>query len=255
MDNWRHSATFSGKRSLYEAQVIGFPGFPDGKLRLTSVPNLFFSDLLPIIDDLAEMKVTLYAFWALSQKEGQVRYLRLADFLGDVEFMKALGPTANIAADNLNDALERTVARGTFLHINIESADGVMDLYFLNTEKGRAAIEGITRGEWRPNPDEEQPITLLVERPNIFVLYEQNIGPLTPLIADQLRDAEKSYPIGWIEEAIDLAVQNNVRKWRYVQSILERWRQEGKTDEISRRDSQRELRQQIPEEFRDIIKR
>ena len=47
----------------------GFAGFPDGKLRLTAVPNLFFSDLLPIIDHLAELKVTLSAFWALTQKE------------------------------------------------------------------------------------------------------------------------------------------------------------------------------------------
>ena len=43
----------------------GFPGFPDGKLKLTQIPNLFFSDLLPIIDDLGELKVKLYAFWAL----------------------------------------------------------------------------------------------------------------------------------------------------------------------------------------------
>ena len=50
----------------------GFPGFPDGKVRLTQVPNLFFSDLLPIIDNMAELKVTLYAFWALGQKEGKV---------------------------------------------------------------------------------------------------------------------------------------------------------------------------------------
>ncbi|HFQ94235.1 MAG TPA: hypothetical protein ENK32_09515, partial [Anaerolineae bacterium] len=71
----------------------GFPGFPDGKLRLTVVPNLFFSDLLPIIDNLAELKVTLYAFWALGQKEGKVRYLRLVDFLNDPEFVKGLGPT------------------------------------------------------------------------------------------------------------------------------------------------------------------
>jgi DNA replication protein len=233
----------------------GFPGFPEGKLRLTQVPNLFFSDLLPIIDDLAELKVTLYAFWALTQREGNVRYLRLADFLNDAEFLKGLGPTATLAAAKLNESLERAVARGTFLHVDVESADGKMDLYFLNTEKGRAAVEGITRGEWRPNPDEEAPITLLVERPNVFVLYEQNIGPLTPMIADELRDAEQTYKLSWIEEAIEKAVENNVRKWRYVLSILESWRQEGKKDGVSRRDSQKELRQQIPEELRDIVKR
>ena len=75
------------------------------------------------------------------------------------------------------------------------------------------------------------------------------------MIADQLRDAEQLYPPSWIEEAIEVAVANNARKWRYVQSILERWRQEGKKDGISRRDSQKELRQQIPDEFRDIVKR
>ena len=233
----------------------GFPGFPDGKLRLTPVPNLFFSDLLPIVDNLSEMKVTLYAFWALTQKEGAVRYLRLADFLNDMEFMKGMGPTPTLGAEALMEGLERAVARGTFLHVNVESADGKMDLYFLNTEKGRASVEGITRGEWRPGAASDEPVSLLVERPNVFVLYEQNIGPLTPLIADELRDAEQTYPLSWIEEAIQVAVENNVRKWRYVLAILERWRQEGKQDGIDRRDSQKALRDQIPEQFRDIIKR
>ena len=191
----------------------------------------------------------------MSQREGQVRYLRLADFINDTEFVKRLGPTLKLASEALLDGLERAVARGTFLHINLESADGKMDLYFLNTEKGRTAVEGITRGEWRPNPDEDEPITLLVERPNVFILYEQNIGPLTPIIADELRDAEQTYPPRWLEEAIELAVENNVRKWRYILTILERWRQEGKQDGTGRRDTQKELRQPIPDEYRDIIKR
>ncbi len=232
----------------------GFTGFPEGKLRLTQVPNLFFSELLPAIDNLPEMKVTMYAFWALAQRDGTVRYLRLVDFLQDAQFMKGMGPTATLAAEAVNDGIERAVTRGTFLHVSVESADGILDLYFMNTEKGRAAVDGIIKGEWRPTPFEEEPVTLMVERPNIFVLYEQNIGPLTPLIADQLRDAEQSYPINWLEEAIALAVQNNVRKWRYVQSILERWRQEGKTDGISRRDTQKELRRQVPDEYEDIVK-
>lgn len=233
----------------------GFSGFPAGKLRLTQIPNLFFSDLLPIIDNMAELKVTLYAFWALSQREGQVRYLRLADFLNDTEFVKGLGPTLKLASEALVDGLERAVARGTFLHVNVESAEGKMDLYFLNTERGRTAVEGITRGEWRPNPDEDEPITLLIERPNVFILYEQNIGPLTPIIADELRDAEQTYPPRWIEEAIELAVQNNARKWRYILTILERWRQEGKQDATGRRDTEKERRKPIPPEYRDIIKR
>ena len=75
------------------------------------------------------------------------------------------------------------------------------------------------------------------------------------MIADELREAEQTYPLSWVEEAIQIAVQNNVRKWRYVLSILEKWRQEGKQDGISRRDSQKELQQQIPDDLKDIVKR
>jgi len=234
----------------------GFPGFPDGKQRLTPIPNLFFSDLLPIIENLAELKVTLYAFWALGQREGTVRYLRLTDFVNDPVLLKAMGgPNIQSGVDDLLDGIERALARGTFLKVAVEGADGQMELYFLNTEKGRAAVDGISRGEWRPSPDDEQPITLLIERPNIFVLYEQNIGALTPMIAEELREAEKNYPPRWIEEAIKLAVTNNVRRWRYVQSILERWRVEGRKDALGQRDTQRNLQRQIPSEYDDIIKR
>jgi DnaD/phage-associated family protein len=233
----------------------GFPGFPDGKQRTTPVPNLFFSDLLPHMDNLAELKVTLYAFWALAQREGRVRYLREADFLADPVLLKGMGPTEALAGAAVLDGIERAVARGTFLHISIEGVGGMQDLYFINSEKGRAAVDGIIRGEWRPNPDEEEPITLLAERPNIFVLYEQNIGTLTPMIADELREAENTYPAPWIEEAIKLAVTNNVRRWKYIAAILERWRQEGKQDATNRRDSQRELQRQIPDDLKDIIQR
>ena len=165
------------------------------------------------------------------------------------------GDNSPAGGDMLLDGIERALARGTLLPVPVDGADGQMELYFLNTERGRAAVEGITRGEWRPSPDDEQPITLLVERPNIFVLYEQNIGALTPMIAEELREAEQSYPAGWIEDAIKLAVTNNVRRWRYVHRILERWREEGRQDALGPRDSQRNLKRQIPSEYDDIVQR
>jgi hypothetical protein len=36
------------------------------------------------------------------------------------------------------------------------------------------------------------------EQLDVFTLYEQNIGMLTPIIADELLDAEKVYPANWI---------------------------------------------------------
>ncbi len=147
--------------------MVGFSGFPDGKLRLTQIPSLFFSELLPYIEDMAELKVTLYSFWSLSRKEGAVRFLKMGDFLGDELFMKGMGPTQSSAMDAVERGVELAVARGTVLQVIIESSDGTVDLYFLNTEKGRAAVDGIARGEWRPLPDENEPIALMVNRPNI----------------------------------------------------------------------------------------
>ena len=59
---------------------------------------------------------------------------------------------------------------------------------------------------------------------------EQNIGALTPLIADELLDAERNFPANWLKEAVRTAVENNARSWRYVLAILERWKREGKDD-------------------------
>ncbi len=180
----------------------GFSGFPPGKTRTIPVPSLFFTELLPQIDHLGELKVTLYCFLRLALKEGSTRYVRRAELLGDPTLLNGLSLYKHEAEAALNEALERATARGSLLHVELESAGGKEDLYFMNTAKGRAAVEAMTRGEWRPTADDETPVEVLVDRPNVFTLYEQNIGPLTPLIADALRDLEGEYPAEWIEDAI-----------------------------------------------------
>lgn len=68
------------------------------------------------------------------------------------------------------------------------------------------------------------------ETRNIFRVYEENIGALTPIISDILANAEKDYGIVWVIDAITLAVKNKKRNWRYCETILARWREEGKDD-------------------------
>ena len=64
-------------------------------------------------------------------------------------------------------------------------------------------------------------------RPSIFDLYEGQIGMLTPIIAERLIDAEKTYPPDWIAEAFREAAENNAHSWRYVEAILMRWQRDG----------------------------
>lgn len=194
-----------------------FSGFPAGKLEVTPLPNLFFSELLPNIDDLAELKVTLHLFWLIAHRK--TPYVRASELRADRTLMQSLS-TANATLD---DALARAVARGAVLEYSIPDDT----LYFLNTERGRRALEKIEQEHppcFNLAPESATP----QERPNIFTLYEQNIGLLTPLIVEELKEAEREYPSEWIAEAIRLAVEHNKRSWRYARAILERWKTEGR---------------------------
>lgn len=214
-----------------------FAGFPAGKPRTFSLPTGVITDLLPLIDDVYELKVTLFAFYAVQQREGHFRYLRHADFAGHEPLMASLHQDP----DRLDAALERAVQRGTLLRAEVALASGTEALYFINAEPGRAAIEQIEAGAWKPDAD-EHPVEVLPERPNIYRLYEEKIGPLTPFIAEHLRDAEQEYPAGWVADAIHIAAERNAQRWNYIQSVLERWKKEGKRDEIASRPDERSER-------------
>jgi DnaD/phage-associated family protein len=228
-----------------------FSGFPEGPMRLTPVPNLFFSDLLPAVDHIGELKITLYAFWALSQKEGRFQYLRREEMAADELLLQALETDEVPGEQALDEVLARAVARGTLLKATLDFAESQDVLYVLNTPKGRAAIRGLERGEWKPSGDPQAPVSLQIERPNIFALYEQNIGPLTPMIAERLRLAEREYPTRWLREAMQIAVENNVRKWRYVEAILEDWKTKGRDEREDLRDTEEARRRYLEGELGD----
>jgi DnaD/phage-associated family protein len=218
--------------------MLTFNGFPDGRMPLTQVPSQFFRDLLPAIDNLPELKVVLYLVWRISLMEGEYRFLRLRDFLQDEKFMSGMGASLDEARLNLESGLEQAVRQGIFLELKAPLASGdLASFFFLNAPKGRAALQAFQSGRWSPAPNLPLSTDHLVETSNVYRLYEEHVGPLTPLIADALREAEETYPYSWIEEAFRIAVENNKRNWRYIRAILERWQREGKDDKQDRRDS------------------
>jgi DNA replication protein len=230
-----------------------FNGLPPGKINTTRIPSLFFSDLLPQIDDLDEMKVTLYALWLFTRLEGEVRYLKEENFTGDPDFMTGLGATAAVQQAAVQNGLERAVNRGTFLKTAVPEGEGELVIYFFNSPRGQAAVQSVADGSWRPS-DGDSPIpTLSLEQPNIFRLYEENIGPLTPLIADTLREAEKEFPEDWIRHAVGIAVQNNVRKWNYIEAILRSWQDGGRDERPDRGHTKKDRHGYLEDEFAEFI--
>jgi len=226
--------------------VKGFAGFSTTRGRLVPVPDLFFTELLPQIDNLWELKITLHLFWLLYHRQGLPKAIARAELEADAELLRSLktvrGPRP--AKDYLREGLERATARGTLLTLTVRELGGAaQQWYFLNTPASRHAL-----GRAEDEPGEvgaALPVLpglpvhkvelVRVQRPNIFTLYEQNIGPLTPLVVDELREAEVEYPSDWLEDAVRHAVEYNKRNWRYVRGILERWQTEGRGDGIDTR--------------------
>jgi hypothetical protein len=188
-----------------------FAGFRANEETVT-LPASLFAELLPLVDDLGELKVTLACLRLVADRT--THFVRVTDLLQD-SALAGLGHPA------VRDGLERAVTRGALLRVYVERSGGNEEWYFANTPEGRAIVTAIQRGE---SPESAQPALAQthVERANIFGLYEQVIGTLSPLIADELRDAEATYPAEWIDDAFREAARQNVRSWAYVRKILER---------------------------------
>ncbi len=206
-----------------------------GKNGFTPLPNEFFQELLAGIDDLNELKITVYALWRVAQMEGTVHPLWEEDFARLLD------------AEDRAEGLKKCVQRGSLLKVTLETGEAV---YFLNSPRGQASAESARDRGWIPSKKHPEPPPL---RPNIYQLYEENIGLLTPLIADALRDAEDEYQTEKIEEAIALAVKANARKWSYVDAILKRWKEEGYGKKQNRRDNQKDRNRYVEGDYADYL--
>jgi DNA replication protein len=218
-----------------------FSGFPS-KAEVTPIPNLFFTAVMPHIGGVAELKTVLHVFWLLSRRRGYPQFVTCSELLADQVLMGGIEAVGLKKEEVLYQALQQAVKHGVMLHIRIDRAAQPEDAYFINNQAGREAVSKIKQGELPqlillPKKVGEAEIK---SPPNIFILYEQNIGMLTPMIAEELREAEKLYPADWVEAAFKEAVALNKRSWKYILRILERWATEGKDDGKFGRDFKKE---------------
>lgn len=222
-----------------------FSGFHSGT-RYTSLPNPLLGPLLEEIQDLAELKVVLRGIWLLQRKRGWPRMISQEEILSDGTLVRAFQGTGKEPGAVILGGLHLAVERGIFLAHRIQPptqdagpADAGNIYYLLNAESDRralakmagsspAALEldapgaaGISSGAGLPE----------VDRPSIFALYEDNVGMISPMLAEELKEAEELYPWSWLSEAFKIAVTQNRRSWNYVVGILRRWAAEGRSED------------------------
>ena len=210
-----------------------FPGFNSGTL-YTPVPNPCFGPLLEQIQDIAEMKVVLRGLWLLHRQRSRPKRVSAQEFLSDRSLLKGLADSGENAQEEICRGLRLAVERGIFLCSQSGNEPSGEQFYLLNTDSNRSALDHM-RTDGNSNLEKTQPSSQAVtpapeDRPNIFVLYEENIGMLSPILAEELKEAEELYPEGWLENAFHIAVTENKRSWRYIAGILRRWASEGKDE-------------------------
>lgn len=213
-----------------------FNGFTSSET-FTQLPDSLIH-LLKEMDDAAELKVTLYAIWRIEHIEGHFRALCETDFEAE-----ALG----MGLEEIQSGLRKSVERRTLLR----SQHDADVFYFLNSPRGRLAAEAFEQGQWR---ESAKIFSAPMNKSNIFRLYEENIGALTPLLSDMLREAEKNYPGVWFEEAFEIAVSRNVRNWKYVEAILTRWKEKGKDERKDQQDTVKDAKRYAEDEFSEFFK-
>jgi DnaD/phage-associated family protein len=222
-----------------------FAGFSADKTTQIRIPEQFFRQVLHEIDDLDELRLTLYVFWRLDRMEGTFHYMRFTDLVKNASFILSMQTSMKVKRSLLESALNKAVERGTLLKAETSPNNKAEVIICLNSPKGRALMGAIQRGEWKGFESQERTGITVADQPNIYQLYESNIGPLTPMIAEALRDAESTYPADWIEEAVRIAAERNKRSWHYVEAILHSWQEGGRDDrkeEQNRRDTQKARR-------------
>lgn len=218
-----------------------FSGF-SSKAPAIPVPNQFFTELIGQIDDIYELKLTLCLLWAMKVKVKSQRYISLkqiADLCNEIGLQISNNKISN---EELEKILNKAVERGTLIKACIKYNEKEENVYLINTDKDREWIQKYIDGDTASKNFEIRLIDsdTIKPLPDIFTLYEQNIGIISPIIAEDLKRAEELYPSQWINDAFREAVQLNKRSWRYILRILERWSAEGKLDGKTGRYSEKE---------------
>ena len=187
------------------------------------VPAALFGPLLEGVADVTSLRCALRAVYVLHRKQtsperrGQLASVTAAELAAD--------PVLGLGGDGTSVA-ERALAEAAEAGVLLRAGAG----YCLDTAANRRAVAaGALSSGVAPEVDTSVE-AVVGARPDVFRLYEENVGVITPMAAERLKDMESEFPPEWIAEAFAEAVMSNARSLRYVEAVLRRWRDDGRGD-------------------------
>jgi DnaD/phage-associated family protein len=190
------------------------------------LPADFIAVHLPRITSIVELKVSLHLYGLITAQTTRPRRVSWDTLLFDTVLQQSLLVVASSSAysDVLSEGLAAAVQRGSFLHtVRLDQHGRAVNWYVVDTVENRrwadVQTDSVTAPVGEPAPD-------------VLRLYEQHIGVVTPMLLAELRAAARLYPSHWFAEAMREAVVANVRSWRYVHKILQKWAKDGRDSHL-----------------------
>jgi len=230
-------------------------GFPRG-VQFTPVPNPLLASLLEEIDSLDELKVVLRTIHGLHKQRKVPASIEFDELLSDRTVSAMLGSSGRQLEEVVETTIESASKRGILLVVNDDNGRRQI---CLNTEPVRRALvrQGIDPAVSASKPAETWADTeSALPKLDAVTFYEQNVGQVTPLVAENIHAALEAHPEDEVMLAIRKAVEANARSWNYIAAILNRWAREGRPEELddgrdgtAERDLQEDRSDQFYEEY------
>ena len=123
-----------------------FSGFP-ARAEVTPIPNLFFTAVMPKIDDIVELKAILHVFWLLSRRRGYPQFVTYNELMSDPILMGGIEGGTKPKEEILRQALDQAVQHGIMLHLRIDRDGQPEDAYFINSEAAKEVVSKIQQGK------------------------------------------------------------------------------------------------------------
>jgi hypothetical protein len=171
------------------------------------LPQTFFTSILPGVEDIGELKLTLYLFQLLYRKRGAPRCVSDRELLADRALRQALRRKGDPRApeERLRAALELAVARATLLRVRVRVDGEVISWYFFN-RRSRLAVARLPGGGGagdiaRPEDDDGGDARSRGERadadrgraPHDLPFYSRT-SAADAAGTEELREADERYP-------------------------------------------------------------
>jgi DnaD/phage-associated family protein len=206
-------------------------GFPRG-VQFTPVPNPLLASLLEEIDSLDELKVVLRTIHGLHKQRKVPASIGFEDLFSDRTVAAMLNASGTDLENIVESAVKSASTHGILLIVEGDSGDRRI---YLNTEPVRRALvrDGIKLSPKKSRTPETWADTQAAgQKLDAITFYEQNIAPVTSLVAENIHAALEQHPEDEVLLAIRKAAEANARSWNYIAAVLRRWATEGRPEEL-----------------------